>query len=186
MTSAEDTEFSCELRIPKDRVAVLIGTKGAQKRKLEALTKTKIDVSSQEGEVIIQDKDALSIYSAKEIVRAIGRGFNPDIAQFLLKQDYAFELINIMDYGKTKADLKRLSGRIIGHEGKARRTVEDLTGVHISVYGKTVALIGEITAVAMARKAIDALLAGAQHANVYRMLERQRRELRRKDIAEVL
>ena len=41
-----------EIKIPKRRVAVLIGEKGSDKRKIEKLTKCKINVNS-EGEVKI-------------------------------------------------------------------------------------------------------------------------------------
>ena len=85
MTSPPTEEFAYELRIPKERVAVLIGKKGEVKRGLEHATKTKITVQSDEGEVNITGKDALLLYLAREIIRAIGRGFNPDVAQVLLK-----------------------------------------------------------------------------------------------------
>ena len=75
----ESTEFSYELKIPKDRVAVLIGAKGETKKHIETITKTDIDVDSKEGIVSITGQDAIGMYSAKEITKAIGRGFNPEI-----------------------------------------------------------------------------------------------------------
>ena len=126
------------------------------------------------------------MYSAKEIVTAIGRGFNPEIAQLLVKQDYSFEILNLNDFSKTKNDMKRLKGRVIGEKGKSRGTIEELTGAYISVYGKTVAIIGEISAVSLARRAIESLLSGSQHASVYKWLEKQRRDMKRKEAIEVL
>jgi ribosomal RNA assembly protein len=185
MTSEkQDSEFGYELKIPKDRVAVLIGRKGETKKHIETVTKTRIDVDSKEGEVSIKGKDALSMYTAKEIVRAIGRGFNPEIAQLLLKQDYSFELLNLADYARSKNDEKRLKGRVIGEKGKSRNTIEELTGAYISVYGKTIALVGEINAVSLARRAVESLLSGSPHANVYKWLEKQRRNLKKKEILE--
>jgi len=186
MTSNEEEEFSYELKIPKDRVAVLIGQKGKTKNHLESITKTKLDIDSKEGDVTIRGTGALGMYSAKEIVKAIGRGFNPEIAQLLVKQDYAFELLNLSDFSRSKNDEKRLKGRVIGEKGKSRKTIEDLTGVYISVYGKTIAIIGEITAVGYARKAIDSLLSGSPHANVYKWLEKQKRVIKKKEIIEAL
>lgn len=172
-------DYSYELKIPKDRVAVLIGTEGEMKNQLEEATETKLDIDSQEGEVKIVGSDALKLYQTREIVRAIGRGFNPDIAMLLLKQDYIFELINLMDFVKGKNHLLRVKGRIIGTEGKSRKTIEMLTETHVSVYGKTVGVIGLMEGVQEARKAIEALLSGSSHANVYKGLERFRREQRR-------
>jgi len=186
MTSKEVPEFGYQIKIPKERIAVLIGKNGDIKKHIEAITKTKIDVDSKEGEVLIKGKDALGMYSAKEVVRAIARGFNPEIAQLLVKQDYAFELLNMSDFAKSKNDEKRLKGRVIGEKGKSRNTIEDLTETYISVYGKTIAIIGEIGSVGLARRAIESLLAGSPHANVYKWLEKQRRNIRKKEVLETV
>ncbi len=175
---SEERLFTYELKIPKDRIAVLIGQKGETKQQLERQTKAKIDVDSAEGEVRISGSDAIHLYTLREIVRAIGRGFSPDIACMLLKQDVGFEQMSIVNYGTTKKDLLRLKGRVIGEEGKARRLIEELSQCNISVYGKTIAIIGQFEWLPLARKAIEALLSGAPHAVVYKMLERRRKELR--------
>lgn len=177
-------EFAYELRIPKDRIAVLIGKKGETKNHLESITKTRIKVDSKEGEVSVSGKDPVLMYSTREVIRAIGRGFNPEIAQLLLKHDYAFELVDAGEYSKTKEELKRLKGRVIGEDGKSRKTIEELADVNISVYGKTVAIIGEVAAVGIARKAVESLLAGAEHASVYRALEKHRREMKARRMTE--
>ena len=182
----ESTEFSYELKIPKDRVAVLIGAKGETKKHIESLTKTKIDVDSKEGDVSITGKEALGMYAAKEIVKAIARGFNPEIAQLLMKQDYSFEILDVSDFSKSKNDTKRLKGRVIGEKGKSRNTIESLTGAYISVYGKTICIIGELNSVGLARRAVESLLAGSPHANVYKWLEKQRRNIKKKEILEKL
>lgn len=171
-------EFAYELRIPKERVAVLIGKKGEVKRSIERNTKTNLEIDSKEGLIRITGKDALLLYSAREIVRAIARGFNPDVARQLLKQDFGFEMLNISDFARNQDDLERLRGRVIGEAGKSRRTIEDLTGINICVYGKTVGLIGPSEELAVARKAVERLLSGSTHANVYRWLEKKKRERR--------
>ena len=176
MASPPLEEFAYELRIPKDRVAVLIGSKGDTKRILESETKTKIQVDSEEGDIRITGEDALLLYLAREVVRAVGRGFNPEIARQLLKADYGFEIISIADFARNPNDLERLRGRVIGEGGKSRRTIEDLTEVNICVFGKTVGIIGPADAIVPARRAIESLLEGASHAFVYRLLERRRRE----------
>lgn len=178
MTSNDIEEFAYELKIPKERVAVLIGVKGELKRQLEQVTKTKIQVDSQEGDVVITGKDPLLLYSCREIVRAISRGFSPEIAMQLLKTDYGIEFISIQDYARTPNNLERLRGRVIGEGGKSRRTIEDLTFTNISVYGKTIGIIGRLEYVPNARKAIESLLSGRKHGTVYKFLERKRREMR--------
>jgi phosphopantetheinyl transferase len=71
---------------------------------------------------------------------------------------------------------------IIGKEGKMRRFIEDTLGVNISVYGKTVAIIGDAESVAVAREAILMLVEGAQHSTVQRFLERKRREMKMRSL----
>jgi ribosomal RNA assembly protein len=172
-----------ELKIPKERVAVLIGKSGQTKKEIEEATKTSLEIDSAEGDIFIKAKDGLCIYTAKEIITAIGRGFNPEVALLLLKFDYLFEVINITEYtGKSKDDLTRIKGRIIGRDGKTRELIEELAEVYVSVYGKTVAIIGANESVSIAHQAVKMLIEGSTHSTVYSWLEKKRRELKRKDI----
>ncbi len=176
----EEMEFSYELKIPTDRVAVLIGKKGEVKRLIEEETKSKLFVDSKDGDVQVSGNDSLGLFSAREIIQAIGRGFSPEIALLILKSDYAFELLTISDYiGKSKSSAMRLKARIIGTEGKTRKHIEDVTETHLSVYGKTIGIIGEVEHVMLARRAVESILAGATHSSVYKWLERKKKELER-------
>ncbi|MDD4878536.1 MAG: KH domain-containing protein [Candidatus Nanoarchaeia archaeon] len=171
--------FRQELKIPKDRVGVLVGTKGAVKRHIEKTANVKLDIS-HEGDVVISGRDTVMLYDVKIVIQAIGRGFSPAIAFQLFNESAAFELLDITDYaGKSKKKMDRLRGRVIGENGRARRSVEDLTETAISVYGKTVGIIGDMEMAALAREAVDMLLSGAPHGAVYRMLENKRREIHR-------
>jgi ribosomal RNA assembly protein len=176
------TNFFYELKIPKERIAVLIGKSGETKKKIEEITGTKLDVNSQEGDVSVSGEDAISLYNTRELIKAIGRGFNPDIAQLLLKGDYIFDNINLNDVVKTKNELLRLKGRVIGKDGKSRRLIEELTESFISVYGKTIGMIGESQNVSICRRAVESLLRGSTHASVYKWLEKQRKELKKREL----
>lgn len=174
--------FVYELKIPKQRIAVLIGKKGEVKKDIEEATKVKIKVDSKEGDVFLEGEDGLSLYSAKEVVRAIGRGFNPEVAKLLLKPDYVFEQINLPDYAKTKNAMKRLKGRVIGSEGKSRKNIESLTNCSVIIFGKTISIIGSSEQVPIARHAIEMLLRGSPHSTVYRWLEKRCSDLRFKNV----
>ena len=164
-----------EIKIAKERIAILIGKKGEIKRRIARLTNTKIKVDSKEGDVIITGEDGLGVYTAKQIVQAIARGFNPDKALSLLDDENIFEIINIRDYARnTRNDLKRIKARVIGREGKAKEMIEYLTNVDLSIYGKTIAMIGKVEDVDIARHALNNLLAGSRHGKVYAYLQRQR------------
>lgn len=175
-------QFNYELKIPKDRIAVLIGKSGEIKKSIESSTKTKLNVDSKEGDILISGEDALGLYSAKEIVRAIARGFNPEFALLLLKSDYCLDMFSLNLFTKNKNSFARLKGRVIGAEGKSRKTIESLTETHICIYGKTIGIIGETNNVSMARKAVQALLTGSKHSNVYSWLEKKRKELKRTEL----
>jgi len=173
-------EYLYELRIPKDRIAVLIGKEGNIKKEIESETNTKIKVDSKEGDVFISGEDALGLYSCREVIRAIGRGFNPDIAKLLLKPDYAFEFIDLKEFaGKSKDTLLRIKGRVIGSEGRTRKLMEDLTETYICVYGKTIGIIGLPDYASIARDAVEKLLNGSPHSGVYKFLEKKRRSIKK-------
>lgn len=179
-------EYSYELKVPRNRVAVIIGKEGSIKKDIEESTNTKLKIDSKEGDIFVSGEDALGLYTAREIIKAIGRGFNPDIAKFLLKPDYIFEVVDLREYvGKSKEALLRLKGRVIGKEGKSRKIIEELTECNISVFGKTISIIGLPDAVSSARQAVESLLRGSTHANVYKWLERRRREMKRRAIMEM-
>ena len=170
-------ELSYEIKIPEERVAILIGKDGEVKKQIEEQTHCKLNIAP-EGDVTILGEDGLHLFTTYEIVRAIGRGFNPNSALLLTKQDYVLEMIDMKDIaGKNKNTLMRLKGRIIGKSGKAREEVERLTETYISVYGKTVGIIGEITQAALARQAIAMLIEGAMHKTVFRFLEKKKKEI---------
>ncbi len=171
--------FSYDIKIPKERIAVLIGKKGEMKKKLETDLGVTLHIDSEEGDISVEGEEAIQLYTCRDIIRAIGRGFNPEIALLLLKQDYIFELLDITRYVK-EAHVVRIKGRIIGKEGKARRVIEELTESFISVYGKTIGVIGETDHVAAAKRALESLLQGAPHSVVYKWLEKRRREMKTK------
>lgn len=167
--------FSQELKIPQKRVAVLIGKKGETKKLLARKTKTKIQVS-KEGNVLISSEKNIDCFNAIPIITAVGRGFNPEVALMLLDENFTFELIQIKEFAKNEKDLIRLRSRTIGTNGKARIMLEKLTNVLISVYGKTIALIGKIEDISLAKRAIEKLLKGAPHGNVYKYIELQKKK----------
>lgn len=174
-------EFSYELKIPKDRIAVIIGPKGATKKELQEQTRTKINVDSKEGDVQLIGRDSLALFALREVIKAIGRGFNPEIATLLLKQDYVLEVVDITEYNRQKTHIQRLRGRVIGADGKARVTLERLTETFIVVYGKTISIIGNTERSLLARRAVETLLEGSTHASVYKWLEKQGKQLRKKE-----
>jgi ribosomal RNA assembly protein len=172
-------QFSYEVKVPKDRIAVLVGVKGEVKKSLEKNLGIKISIDSEEGDIILNGDDSIALMTAQNIVKAIGRGFNPEIAFSLLSEENHFDMINIEDYsGDSKKRFLALRARVIGTDGKARKTIEYLTDTEIVVYGKTISIIGDFNGVHLARSAFDSLLGGSRHATVYAWLEKHRKNMK--------
>ncbi len=174
------------LKIPGERIGVLIGKKGEVKNSIEKLTQTKLKIDSETGAVVIIPEkrldDPLSPWKARNMIKAIGRGFNPEIAMRLIDDNITLAIISIPDYvGRSKKAIARQKGRVIGRGGITRKIIHEMTGVDISVYGKTVALIGEFENVMIAREAVEMILNGARHKSVYSFLEKKKQELKMKE-----
>jgi ribosomal RNA assembly protein len=182
------THASTYLRIPKERVGVLIGPDGVTKKNIEEKLAVKLEIESDSGGVTIamaeEAKDPSMLFRAKDIVTALGRGFSPEHAFRLTRDEES--ILDIMDlritFGKSETDIKRVKGRIIGMNGKTRQIIEELTDVNLSVYGHTVALIGTFEQIEAAREAVQMLVKGSLHSTVYRYLHRKRRELKKKKL----
>jgi ribosomal RNA assembly protein len=175
-----DTEY---LKIPRERVGVVIGKNGITKDEIENLTKTEIIVDSEAGTVAIspteETEDPLSVWKARYIVKAIGRGFNPEISVKLMGDETILEIINLPDYvGKSKKAILRQKARIIGKEGRTKDIITDMTGVDISIYGKTVSIIGDMEQIHIAKEAVEMILNGVRHKTVYAFLERKTRDMK--------
>ncbi len=171
------------LKIPIERIGVLIGHNGETKKDLEKRSGLKIEIDSKEGEVIIDDhesKNPLMTIIIENVVRAIGRGFSPEKAEFLFNADADFFIFDLHDYvGKKDTHIRRLKSRVIGKEGKTKRVLEYLTDSKISVYGHTISIISDVEKMNILKKSIDLLLTGSKHVTVYRFVETQMKELRR-------
>jgi ribosomal RNA assembly protein len=176
------------VRIPKERIGVVIGPEGTTKKNIEEKLMVELEIDSEAGDVNItlseKATDPSTLFRAKDVVTALGRGFSPEHAFRLVRdEDTALDLIDLRGvFGKSETDLKRVKGRIIGQNGKTRRIIEELTDANVAVYGHTVGIIGTLDQVEVAREAIEMLVKGSMHSTVYRFLHRKRRELKKKKL----
>ncbi|WP_336035509.1 KH domain-containing protein [Halobacterium yunchengense] len=166
------------VKIPQDRIGTLIGEGGETLRRIEQTAEVDLDVNSQDGSVAIERTgDPVRGMQAPEVVRAIGRGFDPDAALSILEDDMRmFETIDIERAARNDNDLRRKKGRLIGEDGRTRELMEELTGADVVIYGSTFGVIGQPKEVDIARSAAEMILDGAPHGAVYSFLERKRAE----------
>ena len=179
------------LKIPQDRVGVLIGKNGETKEQIEKITKTRLEIDSEEGTVVISPtedmEDPLSVWKTNHIVKAVGRGFNPEIAIKLNEDDVYLEIIKIpLFIGKSKKALARYKGRIIGKDGKTRELIIKMAEVSMAVYGKTVSFIGDIENVMVAKEAVEMILKGSRHKSVYSFLEAKQNDRKMREFKTVV
>jgi ribosomal RNA assembly protein len=170
------------LKIPKERIGVLIGPKGETKKIIEKIAKVKLEIDSDEGEIVIDDhesNDPILGLKTEDVIRAIGRGFSPDNALKIFNEEKELFIFDIHDYvGKKENHVKRLKSRIIGKNGKTKRLIENLTKSSLSIYGHTVSVISDLEQVDIAKRALDMLLSGSKHSTVYQFVEREMKKLR--------
>ena len=172
--------FQQVIKIPNDRIGVIIGKNGKVKTEIQDKCNVIIEVDSENGNAIISSTSKPIIemepFKAVEIVSAIAKGFSPERAYRLLGEE-VLQLVDLRDYaGKSANSLSRIKGRIIGEAGKSRKTIEEISGVYISVYGHTVGLIGTFEEIKLATEAVIMLSKGRSHANVYNILQEAKRK----------
>ncbi|MCP1661649.1 MAG: RNA-processing protein [Methanocalculus sp. MSAO_Arc1] len=166
-----------ELKVAADRIGVIIGKGGATRKAIEEQSGAEIQVDSAEGVVTVDGEDAVGVLRATEVIRALGRGFSPERAFRLFEdEDIILDILDLSNVADTPQKMNRLRGRIIGRDGKARDQIESMTGTAVSIYGKTVGIIGLPEPVQTSRKAIEMLVEGADHASVFGFLDKRKKE----------
>jgi len=115
-------------RVPMDRIAVLIGAKGATAKSLRHAAGCKtLDIDSNTGDVEVVwgepgSYDPVKAMKFPDVIKAIGRGMAPKAAIRLLDDDHFFELVDIRSFvGKRSNQQRRIRARIIGSQGKIRK-----------------------------------------------------------------
>jgi ribosomal RNA assembly protein len=171
--------FEQIIKIPEARIGVIIGKNGGIKEKIEQKCNVIIEIDSENGDTRVSSGSSpltnSEPFKAIEIISAISKGFSPERAYRLLAEDI-LQLIDIRDYAKSANSIQRIKGRIIGKGGKSRKTIEELTGTNISVYGHTIGLIGSFQEIKIATEAISMMCKGSSHKTVYNMLQIARRK----------
>jgi len=150
--------------VPKDRIRVVKDKE--VKEKIEKSLNVKL--SFQDNSVLIEG-EGLELFQTKNIVKAIGRGFSPEKAFRLFNEEENLEIIELTEFKDKK--MKTIKSRLIGTDGKTRKMIESCSGCSVSVYGKTVSIIGKYDQINIAKEAINMILRGSKHSKVYGFLQ---------------
>jgi len=159
------------LLLPKERERVL------KKDVIEKIEKELgVKIHKNENEVEIEG-ESLEVLKAINVIKAIANGFSPENAFLLFDENNVLEIIEIPGDKDTRT---RIKARIIGKNGLVRRNIERYTNCKVSVYEKTVSIIGPLEKVQIAKEAIEMLISGKKHSTMYKYFE----ALRKKGILE--
>lgn len=114
---------------------------------------------------------ALEEYEATMVFEAINFGFPTDIALLLKDEEMAFTRLPIKNFTR-RVDLEVVKARLIGTQGRTRRTIENIADCHLRVQGNEVGIICSAEEVEYAITAVTNLIRGSKQSNVYKFLER--------------
>jgi ribosomal RNA assembly protein len=168
----EETEM---IRIPEERVKILIGREGKAKHLIEKKCNVTLTVDS-EGEVQITG-DTTKVFFALDVVKAIGRGFEPRTALKLLDNEHGLYIVSLKEIANSDKAKQRLKGRVIGEKGKIKTEIENSLDAKLSIYGSTIGIIARIDTMEQAKEAVDMLLRGAKHTSVLNYVAKAKRQI---------
>lgn len=187
-SESEDNErtilASQYLRIPINRIGVVIGKGGSNRHTIEDKTLSIITIDSDTGEVEIRARkeleDPVALLKARDIVKAIGRGFSLTQSMKLAEDNYYLEIIRLKPLvGNQPSQMRRVKSRIIGSAGKTKETIEELTGCALVILGGTVSLIGDFEKIAFTKDALLNIINGHQVESVLSKLEELKRQTKK-------
>lgn len=135
---------------------------------LERKLNVKITMKGRQVEI---EGEPVEEFEARTIIDAMDFGFPLGDALKLTDENIVFRKIPIKQFTRRK-DLEEVRGRVIGTEGKTKRTVEEVSGCAVVVHNNMVGIIGLAENIEEATTAITNLIKGSKQANVYRFLEK--------------
>jgi Predicted RNA-binding protein (contains KH domains) len=176
--------------VPPESFEKVKGELGQVTGELNRRLRVRLTLDEGNSRVLIEaerEGDAANVLRARDIVRAIAIGFSPQDALQLLDEDYVLVVVDVTQaVGDRENHLRRVLGRVIGENGRARRTLEEITGTKIVVNDRgLVGIIGDYERSQVARHGVELLVQGRMHATVYRRLEGMMRELKRRESTEL-
>ena len=169
-------------RVPKNRIAVLIGKGGQTRKMLEEASGAKLDIGSRTGEVMAEwegEPDPIVRMKMPDVMLAIGRGLAPSRAVQLIRDDVFLRMYDIREWvGRQPNQTRRMRSRLIGRNGRIRSLIEEISNCEMAIHGSTVLVIGDQDGIALAAPAIEGILRGSEHSTVLHGLEQDRKRLR--------
>ncbi len=151
-------------------------TKLKEIRKERKLLEEKLKVEiTIKGRNVSFSGTAIQEYEASTVLEAMQFGFSAQKALVLLEPDMQFKKLRIKDFTR-RTNLKDVRARVIGKEGKTKRTLESISDSLICIQKNEVGIIASAEAIEETLTAIKNLIRGSKEANTYSFLERMNTE----------
>lgn len=164
------------LPLPKKTTNLLKKNSHEWRKKIEEKGEVKLKIS---GENAVIEGDGGNEWIVEQVLTALSYGFAPKEAFKLFKDNYFIEVVDLEQaFRRHEKKIKRYKARVIGSGGRSKKKLQELTGAHIAVSEKQIAVLGEFEEAKAAKEAVLRLLEGAEHSGVYAFLEKQKQKNR--------
>lgn len=162
------------VKVPDDRLTLF--ENGNAKTTVENETEAKVSIDEEAKIVSVRHDNSVKELDAKRVIQAITNGFEVYEALKLSREPMnQLTTVNIRDMTRNNKEFKRQKGRIIGENGRTKELISELTGASVSVYRDKVSIIGNDRDARKARYAVVSLIRGRPHQDVYRDLEKYKK-----------
>ena len=148
------------------------------KKKLEKELNVKLKFKGKKATI---DGAELQEFITGRVIEALNLGFQLQSALALKDEDFIFEKINIKNLTK-RHDLARVRARLIGQNGRTKKTLQELSGCAVCIKDNKVGIIGHFDCIRAATNAVTNLIHGSKQSSVYAFLEKERAKLREEDL----
>lgn len=148
-----------------------------EQRKIKSKLKVELKIA---GDLVEITGEEINEFIAEKVIKAVDFGFDTAEALLLKNEDFVLNFINIKDHTRRK-NLEDIRGRIVGRSGKAKRTIEEITGSVLVLHDNTVGVIASSEHAEQTMQGIVSIIQGSKHGNVFSYLERQNTNLRKLD-----
>lgn len=160
--------------------SILVSQLGKIKRAIPRIEqKVGVKISWAGKKVMISGEEVNEVL-ALDMIKAIDFGFDVEDTLLLQNLDFTLYFLNIKDYTK-KTNLAEVRSRVIGKNGRAKGTIQELTGSVIVLHENNVGIIVDSKHLDSVIYAITAIIRGSKHANIFAYLEKQNAERKKFD-----